>query len=115
MVGNVDANSKMIEGGWAWHYKQYNKESRLAELEVAARQAKRGLWAAPSPFSPWEFRARQRAPKPDSESSDGKPLTYWLNVSSGVRHNSTCEHYGMTRQGRSCGPDDGRACGKCGG
>lgn len=29
MVGDIDANAKMIEDGWAWHYKQYNKENRL--------------------------------------------------------------------------------------
>lgn len=53
-----------------------------------------------------EFRARQRAPRPVPETSDGTPLTYWLNVSSGVRHNSTCEHFGQTKRGRSCGPDE---------
>ena len=115
MVGDTDANAKMIEDGWAWHYKQYNKENRLAQLEDAARQAKRGLWADPSPLAPWEFRARQRAPRAVPESSDETPLTYWLNVSSGVRHNSTCEHFGQTKRGRSCGPDEGRPCGRCGG
>jgi len=115
VVDGVDVNAKMVENGWAWHYKQYSNDSRLAELEVEARQAKRGLWADPSPLAPWEFRARQRAPKPGSKSSDGKQLTYWLNASSGVRHNSTCEHYGQTKQGRNCGPDEGRPCGKCGG
>ncbi|HBJ36534.1 MAG TPA: nuclease [Planctomycetaceae bacterium] len=115
MVGDIDANAKMIEDGWAWHYKQYNKEYRLAQLEDAARKAKRGLWADPSPLAPWEFRARQRTPRPVPESSDETPLTFWLNVSSGVRHNSTCEHFGQTKRGRSCGPDEGRPCGKCGG
>ncbi|HBJ35564.1 MAG TPA: nuclease, partial [Planctomycetaceae bacterium] len=93
MVGDLDANAKMIEDGWAWHYKQYNQENRLAQLEDAARQAKRGLWADPSPLAPWEFRARQRTPRPVPESSDETPLTYWLNASSGIRHNSTCEHF----------------------
>jgi micrococcal nuclease len=36
MVGDVDANSKMIEDGWAWHFKKYNDEERLADLEVEA-------------------------------------------------------------------------------
>ncbi|HBJ37510.1 MAG TPA: nuclease [Planctomycetaceae bacterium] len=115
MVGDLDANAKMIEDGWAWHYKQYNQENRLAQLEDAARQAKRGFWADPAPLAPWEFRARQRTPGPVPETSDGSPLAYWLNVSSGVRHNSTCEHFGQTKRGRSCGPDEGRPCGKCGG
>lgn len=32
MVGDVDANAKMIEDGWAWHFKKYNDEERLAKL-----------------------------------------------------------------------------------
>jgi micrococcal nuclease len=114
-VGNLDANAMMIEDGWAWHYKQYNKDPRLASLEIAARDAKRGLWEDPSPLAPWEFRARKRFAKSVDEPSDGVPRMYWLNASSGVRHNSTCEHFGNTSQGRKCGPNEGRPCGKCGG
>jgi len=112
VADGVDVNAKLIEDGWAWHYKQFNREERLALLEVAARQAKRGLWADPSPLPPWEFRARQRAP---TTSPATAPLSFWLNTSSDVRHNSTCEHYRNTRQGRPCGPTDGRPCGRCGG
>ena len=112
VVDGIDANAKLVENGLAWHYRQFNREERLARLEVAARQAKRGLWADPSPLPPWEFRARQRAP---TTSPATAPLSFWLNTSSDVRHNSTCEHYRNTRQGRPCGPTDGRPCGRCGG
>lgn len=111
-VGDVDANAKMIQDGWAWHFKKYNDEERLAQLEVEARAAKRGLWAEATPLAPWDFRARQKTPeKKDTETA----ALYWLNTSSGVRHNERCEHFKNTKKGRLCGPNDGKACGICGG
>jgi endonuclease YncB( thermonuclease family) len=74
IVDGVDVNAKMIESGLAWHYKRYNKESRLAELETLARRAKRGLWADPDPLPPWEFRIRSQTPNGAPESSDGETL-----------------------------------------
>lgn len=113
-VGDVDANAKMIEDGWAWHFKKYNDEERLAKLEVAARKAKRGLWADDMPLAPWEFRARQKAPQVGLKSADPKAV-FWLNTSSNVRHNERCEHFQKTKKGRLCGPTEGKACGICGG
>lgn len=43
------------------------------------------------------------------------PGGYWLNTSSGVRHNPGCEFYSDTKNGRPCGPGEGRACQRCGG
>jgi endonuclease YncB( thermonuclease family) len=114
MVGDVDANAKMVEDGWAWHFKKYNDEERLAKLEVVARNAKRGLWADENPLAPWDYRARQKTPQAGPKAEDSKAL-YWLNTSSGVRHNERCEHFKKTKKGRLCGPTDGKACGICGG
>jgi micrococcal nuclease len=111
-VGDVDANSKMIEDGWAWHFKKYNNEERLAVLEEEARNKKRGLWAEDNPLAPWEYRARQKTP--ETKEADPNAL-YWLNTSSNVRHNERCEHFKKTKKGRLCGPTDGKACGICGG
>lgn len=112
MVGEVDANAKMIQDGWAWHFKKYNDEDRLAKLEVEAREAKRGVWAETSPLAPWDYRARQKTP----ERKDADPAAlFWLNTSSNVRHNERCEHFKNTKKGRLCGPNDGKACGICGG
>tara|TARA_R110002111_G_scaffold100976_6_gene156488 strand:+ start:48095 stop:48721 length:627 start_codon:yes stop_codon:yes gene_type:complete len=109
MVGDVDANAKMIEDGWAWHYKKYNDEERLAKLEISARTTKSGLWADANPLAPWDYRARKRRP-------NNTPATmFWLNTSSNVRHNENCEYFKNTKRGRICGPDDGKACGRCGG
>lgn len=114
IVEGVDANAKMIDDGWAWHFKKYNDEERLAKLETAARNAKRGLWADANPLAPWDFRARQKAPKV-AQTSEGSKALYWLNTESGVRHNERCEHLKNTKKGRLCGPTEGKACGICGG
>jgi micrococcal nuclease len=109
IVGSTNINAKMIEDGWAWHYEKYNKDTRLAELEKEAKAAKRGLWADRNPLPPWEFRTRQKK-------ENGEPSTqFWLNTSSNVRHKENCEHFKNSRKGRMCGPDEGKACGICGG
>ena len=65
-VGQTDVNEKLVEDGWAWNFLKYSKSQRLADLEMEARAAKRGLWAGKSPVAPWDFRtdeARKRAAK----------------------------------------------------
>ena len=114
MLGKVDVNAKMIEDGWAWHYKKYNDEERLAKLEVKSRSAKRGLWVEAKPLAPWDYRARQRTAT-TKPSGNGQPTSYWLNTSSGVRHNNRCEYFKNTKRGKLCGPKDGKPCGICGG
>jgi len=119
LVDGIDVNAKMIEDGWAWHFKKYNSEERLSKLEDAARKAQRGLWADANPLPPWEFRARQKTgSKPEINEDpplESNPAGFWLNTSSGVRHNSRCEHYRNTKRGRLCGPNEGKPCGICGG
>ncbi len=50
-------NQELIKAGWAWWFRKYSKDLRLAELERHARDAKRGLWAEARPVPPWEWRA----------------------------------------------------------
>ena len=106
----IDINAKMVQDGWAWHYKKYNRDSKLADLEGQARAAKRGLWSESNPLAPWDFRDRQ---KPKQAASTGGE--HWLNTSSNVRHNESCEHFKNSKKGRLCRPDEGKACGICGG
>jgi hypothetical protein len=40
---------------------------------------------------------------------------YWLNTSTGVRHNKSCRWYGKTAGGRRCTRDEGIPCELCGG
>ncbi len=115
IVGDVDASAKLLEDGWAWHFKKYNDEERLAKLEEAARKAKRGLWADENPLAPWDYRARQKAPQADPGGPKEQKMLYWLNTSSDVRHNEHCEHFQKTKRGRLCTADEGKPCGLCGG
>jgi micrococcal nuclease len=55
-LGDSAVNAEMVRAGLAWHYKQYSTDPALAALEVDARAAKRGLWAAPHPTAPWDWR-----------------------------------------------------------
>ncbi len=55
-------NAALLEAGYAWWYERYAPDRRAFEdLEAAAREAKRGLWADPDAVPPWEYRDRHRA------------------------------------------------------
>ena len=54
-----DANERMVADGFAWNAVQYSKSDILAELEVAAREARRGLWVDVDPFRLWDWRNRK--------------------------------------------------------
>jgi len=51
---------EMIKAGMAWHFRRYNDDDELADLETEARKAKRGLWAENNPTPPWEYRKFKR-------------------------------------------------------
>ena len=62
-VGNLILNRHLIEYGYAWVYRQYCKKSfcsEWAEVEAAAREAKRGLWKNANAVPPWEYRKSKR-------------------------------------------------------
>ena len=48
----LDINIGMLEAGYAWHYKHYDKSPGYAAAGSEARAAKRGLWSAPPPHQP---------------------------------------------------------------
>ena len=64
IADRVNTNEAMIKNGFAWHDKQYSIDETLADLEVEAREAKRGLWANPEPIAPWEFRKQTKSDLP---------------------------------------------------
>ncbi len=42
-------------------------------------------------------------------------MSFWLNTSTGVRHNASCKNYKNTKRGRMCTAEEGKPCGICGG
>lgn len=53
-------NNELVRNGYAWHYKAYSHDETLAQLEIEARQNRRGLWEKPNATAPWEFRKARR-------------------------------------------------------
>jgi len=49
-------NEELVRAGYAWWYRRYSRDRKLAHLEQEARDAHRGLWADPHPVPPWDFR-----------------------------------------------------------
>ena len=98
----------MDKEGWAWHYKQYSNDEKLADAESYAKKLRRGLWSDPNPIPPWEYRNN---PKKENKAITG----HWLNENSGVRHNNTCPNFDRMNNKRPCGINEGRAGGCCGG
>jgi endonuclease YncB( thermonuclease family) len=62
LANGKDANLEQVRAGFAWHYKEYQKEQSAsdralyAEAETAARGRRLGLWLDPKPMPPWEWR-----------------------------------------------------------
>ena len=54
-----DVSLKLLERGYAWHYKQYDKSAEYDKAEKAAKAAKKGLWADKNPTAPWDFRKKK--------------------------------------------------------
>jgi len=59
---------KMVETGYAWHYKRFQQSQQpsdrisYAEAENRSRRQKIGLWQDPNPIPPWNYRS-QTTPK----------------------------------------------------
>jgi endonuclease YncB( thermonuclease family) len=51
----------MLRGGHAWLYRRYEGRLDWRALELEARVARRGLWAADDPVPPWSWRQRRTA------------------------------------------------------
>jgi endonuclease YncB( thermonuclease family) len=90
----------MVAEGWAWQYRQYSHDARLAALEQQARTARRGLWADPNPMPPWEHRAEERARGSGGTAAgagarDTAPVAgpFHGNVRSRVYHAPGCPDY----------------------
>jgi len=56
----TNVNYELVKNGYAWQYKYYSKDEKLAELELQAREQHLGLWQEPNPEPPWEYRRKKR-------------------------------------------------------
>ena len=88
--------------------KEETTEAALLRLEC---QSLRKLLASPI-FLPAPPDAQPSAV--DSQTVLPPGFTFWLTVSTGIRHNATCAMY-QKSTGRPCPQDEGRACRICGG
>ena len=57
---NQNLNKELVRNGLAWHYKRYSKSANYADLEIAARKKKAGLWRDKDPIAPWNWRKSKR-------------------------------------------------------
>ena len=57
----TNVNHELVKEGWCWWYRKYAPgDTELEKLEKDAREAKRGLWADPTPIPPWVYRKARR-------------------------------------------------------
>ena len=55
-----ELSQEMIKAGLAWHYKKYNSDKTLSNLEIEAKNLKKGLWVNENPMAPWTNRSLHR-------------------------------------------------------
>lgn len=60
-LNGKNINKQMVKDGYAWAYKEYNKDKSYLELQKSAQAAKVGLWAHKNPIYPQDFRKQQAA------------------------------------------------------
>lgn len=112
-------NRQLIADGWAWHYRHFSGDAELAATQTDAAAKQVGLWQDNKPQQPWRFRLEEKQRKEEvaqlKPTDPTSPTKFWLNTSSGVRHNPSCKHFGKTSRGKYCTAGDGKPCGICGG
>jgi endonuclease YncB( thermonuclease family) len=60
-LGNRFINLEQVRDGCAWRYAEFDRHHEFDRAEVEARRHHRGLWSAPHPTPPWEFRHAHKA------------------------------------------------------
>ena len=88
-IDGRDFAELLVSRGFAWHDTRFAPRAfELAMAERAARDARRGLWSAPSPQAPWDFR------RAEPRQSSREPVAYRGNRNSRVFHAPGCLDYG---------------------
>jgi endonuclease YncB( thermonuclease family) len=60
-LGGRFINLEQVREGCAWRYTEFDRHREFEAAEADARRHHRGLWGAPHPTPPWEFRRARRA------------------------------------------------------
>ena len=55
-------NDELVRSGYAWWYRKYSNDRRLAALELSARNQRAGLWSTDAAIAPWDFRHMEKTP-----------------------------------------------------
>ena len=69
MLDGRDVGLVLIEAGYAWHYKEFEKEQSkedrklYADSEKRARNSSIGLWVNRSATPPWKYRKSKKVPE----------------------------------------------------
>jgi len=91
-------NEELVRNGYAWHYKAYSNDKKLADMEADARRYKRGLWQDPNPTPPWDFRKnkvsasdkrKQKAASAPLPAGASKRMVYICNSSGATVYHLT--------------------------
>lgn len=56
----IEASEALVKNGLAWHYKAFNTDKRLSNLEIKAKHERIGLWEEKDPVPPWIIRRLRR-------------------------------------------------------
>ena len=92
-------NHEMVQDGWAWHYHKYSDDEELAAAECAARSHKVGLWSAPNPIPPWDYRRgvreNGRSTRPTPTGSD--EAVVYVTRTGTKYHRAECPHLSRSR------------------
>ncbi len=57
---SVNVNKELLKNGLAWHYKHFNNDAELAELEQQAKDKKLNIWSEKNPIEPYQWRKWKR-------------------------------------------------------
>lgn len=102
-VGGQDVSLQLVRFGLAWHYKEYSRDTALANAELAARAAGLGLWALPNPMAPWDFRHGTAQSPSEQEVTAGtdqekpSPETVYVTRTGTKYHRDGCRYLAKSR------------------
>ena len=88
-------NQELVADGWAWHYKKYSADKRLATAERTAKSSRRGLWDKLVRIAPWDWRNGVRAPTPapvNARSIRTTDVTVYITVTGSKYHRGSCRY-----------------------